>query len=145
MDAARELAQLLQRVRQLLARAREVGVVRMPARRQPQHQRERDEPLLRAVVQVALQPPALGVARGDDARARRGELRARLGVGQRLGGELGEVRDPLLGAGRRRLRVDAGDDHRAPQPPVEEDRPGDGRDGTRARCRRRASAPSSAA
>ena len=37
---------------------------------QPQLQRERDEPLLRAVVQVALEPPALGVAGRDDALAR---------------------------------------------------------------------------
>ena len=34
---------------------------------QPQLHGERDEPLLRAVVQVALQPPPLGVAGGDDA------------------------------------------------------------------------------
>ena len=32
----------------------------------PQLQRERDEPLLRAVVQVALEPAALGVAGRDD-------------------------------------------------------------------------------
>ena len=80
-------------------RARGRASSRVAARRQPQHQRERHEPLLRAVVQVALQPPALGVARRDDAGARGGELRARLRVGQRLRGQLGEVRDPLLGAG----------------------------------------------
>ena len=37
----------------------------------PQLQRERDEPLLGAVVQVALEPAALGVAGRDDALARR--------------------------------------------------------------------------
>jgi hypothetical protein len=42
-------------------------------------------------VQVALQPPALGVAGLDDARARGGELLARVGVGERLRDELGEV------------------------------------------------------
>ena len=35
-----------------------------------QVQGERDEPLLRAVVKVALEAPALGVRRSDDARAR---------------------------------------------------------------------------
>ena len=35
---------------------------------------ERDQPLLRAVVQVALEPPPLGVADLDDPRARRGQL-----------------------------------------------------------------------
>ena len=37
---------------------------------QPQLQRQGDQPLLRAVVQVALEPPALGVAGGDDPLAR---------------------------------------------------------------------------
>ena len=41
-----------------------------------QVQRERHEPLLCAVVQVALDPAPLGVGRGDDARARVLELRA---------------------------------------------------------------------
>ena len=105
MDAARQLAQLLQGVRELVAGELEVAVLGMPARRQPQHQRQRDEPLLRAVVQVALQPPPLGVAGLDDARARGGEIGARLRIGQRLRRELGEVRDPLLGARRERSSV----------------------------------------
>ena len=48
-----------------------------------QEQRERDQPRLRAVVQVALEPAALGVARLDDAGARRAQLLealAQLGV-----------------------------------------------------------------
>ena len=36
----------------------------------PQLHRQRDEPLLRTVVEVALEPPALGVAGLDDPRAR---------------------------------------------------------------------------
>ena len=47
----------------------------------PQHDAERDEPLLRAVVQVALEPAALGVAGLRDPRARRldlGELQPQL-------------------------------------------------------------------
>ena len=48
---------------------------------QPQREREHHQPLLGAVVEVALEPPALGVARLDGARARRAQLlepRARL-------------------------------------------------------------------
>ena len=48
---------------------------------QPQREREHDEPLLGAVVQVALEPAALGVAGFDGPGARRAELlelRARL-------------------------------------------------------------------
>ena len=59
---------------------------------------ERHQPLLRAVVQVALQPAALGVAGLDEAGARRCELLARVGVRERLRGQLGEVPDPLLGS-----------------------------------------------
>ena len=76
MDAARELAQLLQRVRELVARGGHellgLGGIAADVRADhPQLQRERDEPLLRAVVQVALEPAALGVAGRDDALARR--------------------------------------------------------------------------
>ena len=42
--------------------------------REPEHERERDEPLLGAVVEVALEPPPLDVARLDDARARAPQL-----------------------------------------------------------------------
>ena len=71
MDPARELAQLGERHRELLAR---VGHELLRRRRvlvdlvldQPQLHRQRDEPLLRAVVEVALEPPPLVVAGGDD-------------------------------------------------------------------------------
>ena len=59
----------------------------MPVLQQPQLERERDEPLLGAVVEVALEPPALGVARRDDPLARGlqlGEPRRRLGVQARV-------------------------------------------------------------
>ena len=75
MDPARELAQLLERLGELVARAREElacggGVVGELRLGEPQRQRERDEPLLRAVVEVALESPALLVAGRDDPRAR---------------------------------------------------------------------------
>ena len=84
-----------------------------------QLQRERHEPLLGAVVQVALQPPALGVAGLHDARARARELLVGVGVGQRLGDELGEVAQPMLGPGGAGSRtVGRGDEH-TPQPPAD--------------------------
>ena len=78
MDAAREVAQLLQARLQLRDRAVEqLGDVVVALGLQPraaQQQRERDEPRLRAVVQVALQPPARRVARLHDPRARGAQL-----------------------------------------------------------------------
>ena len=76
VDAARELAQLLERVGELVARGRREllrlgGVAPDVGAEHPQLERERDEPLLGAVVQVALEPAALGVAGRDDALARR--------------------------------------------------------------------------
>ena len=75
MDSARQVAQLLHRELGLLARVgdqRRGGErVRRQARlRHPERQRQRDQPLLRAVVQVTLDPAALGVTGGDDAGAR---------------------------------------------------------------------------
>ena len=71
--------------------------------REAKRERERDEPLLRAVVEVALEPPPLGVARLDDARPRRAqllELRAHLGlqalVLEREPGRGGDLVDELL-------------------------------------------------
>src|SRR4051794_41830416 len=79
MDSARELAQLLQRLRELVAgRAdellRERWVVADAALDHPQLERDRDESLLRAVVEVALEPAPLRVAGGDDALARGAQL-----------------------------------------------------------------------
>ena len=87
VDAARELAQLGERERELLLGAVEqlvgpVGVLVQLALGEPQRQRERDEPLLGAVVQVALQPPALLRAGLDDPGARGAQL---LDAGAQLG------------------------------------------------------------
>ena len=88
MDAAGELAQLADRrvevvrrgVEQLAGRLR----VALQARaRGPQRDRERDELLLRAVVQVALDPAPRGVRALHDPRARRAQLlhlRTQLGL-----------------------------------------------------------------
>ena len=101
MDAAGQLAQLVEALGELLLRcgqelARGGRVLLEHRAGHAQVQRDRDEALLRAVVEVALQPPALGVARLDDAGARGGQLLVGVRVGQRLRDELGEVAQPLL-------------------------------------------------
>ncbi len=74
VQAARQLPQLGERRRELLRRPghrrmRGRGALVDQAVGDAQADRERDEPLLGAVVEVALQAPALGVARDDNARA----------------------------------------------------------------------------
>ena len=91
MDAACQVAQLLQREVGLLARlADQLGGAGVggfdPLLGHAQVQRERHQPLLRAVVEVALDAAPLGVGRSDDARARVLELvhlcgEHRIGVG----------------------------------------------------------------
>ena len=85
MDAARELAQLGERHRELLADlvdgAREPAVAE-PRLEHPQVQRERDELLLGAVVEVALDPPARVVGGLDDPQPRHPQL---LHAGAQLG------------------------------------------------------------
>jgi hypothetical protein len=80
-----------------------------------------DEPLLSAVVDVALQATARFVGGRQHASARRRERRPALGVRDRDGDEIGELRQAFFGAGRqdvggRRGRQDApdpsGDDDR---------------------------------
>ena len=81
MDAAGELAQLGQRGRQPRGELVDLRVLQ-PRLEHPQVQRERDELLLRAVVQVALDPPPRRVARLDDPQPRQPQLlHARLQVG----------------------------------------------------------------
>ena len=86
MDAARELAQLrrlcLSSSIEASISAAASGRPPLPAR-EAQVQRERDEPRLGAVVEVALEAAALGVAGLDESDARRAQLHqacAQLGV-----------------------------------------------------------------
>ena len=88
MDPASECAQLVEPGHQLGVRLAQqllhLVVVLADARaRQPQREPDPEQALLRAVVEVALEPPALGVAGRDDTRARGahlGELRPQLGL-----------------------------------------------------------------
>jgi hypothetical protein len=70
MDAAGQLAQLLERLLELGARSVELaGDVRIalhPRAQQAQAERERDQSLLSAVVQIALEATTRRVARLDD-------------------------------------------------------------------------------
>ena len=59
-----------------------VGLLAQLRLGEPERERERDEPLLRAVVEVALQPAALLVRGLDDPRARGAQL---LDAGAQLG------------------------------------------------------------
>ena len=86
MDAAGELAQLAERDRELLGQPvdERLGVGVAHARLQePQVEREADELLLGAVVEVALEAPARGVGRLHDAHPRDPQLlhpRAQVGL-----------------------------------------------------------------
>ena len=107
VDPARELAQLGQARPQLAQRAVEqLGdggrVGGAAAARVAEQHREPDEPGLRAVVQVALEAPALRVSRLDDPQARR----AQIGV------EPGDV--AAQQAAEERERQQRGDDQRGP-------------------------------
>ena len=74
MEAAGELSQLLEagieftaRLLQQRGSCRWIGLE--PSLREPEEQRRRHEPLLGAIVEVALESPTLLVARADDPRA----------------------------------------------------------------------------
>ena len=103
VDALGELAQLAQRVGERRARLVEqrTGGGRVavePRVGEPERHRDRHQPLLRAVVQVALDPPPLGLRGLDDPRARRAQL---LEPGAQLGLQaLVLEREPGRRAGR---------------------------------------------
>jgi hypothetical protein len=90
--------------------------------RRAQLQRQRDQPLLGAVVQVALDAAPGLVGGGDDAGARGRQLGLRLGVRDRGGDQLGEVGQARLGVGRQRLGSGGADPDQPPQPPLHRDR-----------------------
>ena len=146
----RQLAQLVVRPPRVFERLgeerlRALVTLLVRAGRELQRDDRVHEPLLRAVVEIADDAPALLVAGRHDARAGRGDLRAALGVRDRRGDEVGEAGEPLLGAGRQRLgALRRGDD--APQTVLDDDRGADRAvdAGRAARCRRPRRRPSRA-
>ena len=85
---------------------------------------ERDEALLDAVVQIALDPPPRLVGRRDDTRAGGGQLGATLGVRDRGGHELREAGQARLGVGRQRPRLGGRRDDGPPEAVLDDDRRG---------------------
>ena len=98
-----------------------------------QIQRERDQALLYAIVEIALETPPRVVRRRHDARPRGGHLGARLGVRDRRRDQLGECRDPRLGARWKRILLPRRCDHHSPQAPLDHDRGTDRRPDPQAR------------
>ena len=100
----------------MCARAR-IGVGGQLALGEPQRERERHEALLGTVVEVSLEPAALGVARGDEPGARAGELLPRVGSRDRKPDQLGELRESILRPGRQRIGTVRPGHDRPPAPP----------------------------
>ena len=83
---------------------------------------QRDQPLLRTVVQIAFDTTPRLVGGGHDPGTRRGELGVSLGVRDRRRHEIGEIRDPRLGVRRQRLGPRRADNRRTPHTAVDHDR-----------------------
>ena len=101
MDAARHLAEFLDHARQSIGETADLRLYVLQAGRNPpfrgaQPERQRDQLLLRPVVEIALDPPPGFVGGGDDAGARSGELGAHRRVRNRSRDELGEAGEALL-------------------------------------------------
>ena len=120
MDSARDLAQLLEGVPELVARVgqhlEDVArpAVLEPCLREPERDGDRDEALLSSVVEIALEPPSLLVARGDEARPGGCELSTRLLVRERERHQARERAESLLSARCKRVR---GHERRRPPRP----------------------------
>ena len=132
VDAAGELAQLVQGAgglggQSLELRCQLVSLGRHRRFRQLQFQSEGDQPLLGAVMQIALDALPRLVGGGHDPGARGGQLRLALGVGEGGSDELGEAGQPRLGVGGQRVRACGRYGHHAPQPALDVNRHADGR------------------
>src|SRR5215218_4051129 len=127
MDAARELTKLLERDAQLAARSGQKLLGCLWIRGQlslgeAQGERQRDESLLRAIVEIAFQPPPLLVAGGYQAGPRRLQLPARLLVREGERDEPCERVEPLLCSGPEGVRRYQRRDDNAPQAARHRDR-----------------------
>src|SRR6185437_12771117 len=108
VQAAGNLPHLLQHASHLDHRALQplgqlIGSWRHRRPRLLQAKAERDQPLLGAVVQIALDPAAGGIVDGHDPRPGGGQLGLGLRVGDRGGGQIGKAGQPRLGIRRQRL------------------------------------------
>jgi hypothetical protein len=128
VEAAGDLAQLIQHAGcpgdgavELRVELAELGWYRRLCCAQVQ--RQRDQPLLGAVVQVSPDTSAGLVGGGDDPRARRGELGPTFSIGDGGRDELGELGQPLLGVLGQSFAVQP-DAHGAPDPTLDHDRAG---------------------
>ena len=137
MDAARELAQLLQRVRRApRPRVRDPGRPDAGAPPAAASGRARRAAAARRRAGCA---PAAGARRRPPrrcGRARRPAPRARSALASAWAASSAKSAIRCSAPGGERLGLDAGDDHRAPQAPAEEDRRGDGARRSRARAAR---------
>src|SRR4051812_40646968 len=130
MDSARRLSQLLQEIVEAFRDTRQLGLqldtLRWDGRLHAvQLERERDQPLLRSVVEIALDSPARLIGGGDDPGAGGSELGPALGVGDRSADELRELADPRLRVeGERGIAPGRGGYH-TPQPAADDDRTAD--------------------
>ena len=105
MDAAGDLPQLFQHARQPVGDARQLrGRARRAGRYRrlgaAQIQLERDQALLDAVVQIALDPAARLVGGGDDPRTRGHQLGAALAFAIAVATSSVKPREPRLGVRR---------------------------------------------
>ena len=126
MQAAGELAQLLHRHVELPPRAGDelLGPVGVGAELVLEHaelDRERDETLLRAVVEVALEAAALVQSGLEDAKPRRVELLAPLGALEAERDELREVAEATLGVRAERVGRVRRDEDEPPRPAARDD------------------------
>ena len=127
VDSERDLAQDVEHAGEPFDHARQLGLElgELGGRRRlgrTQLECERDELLLRAVVEVALDPPPRRVGRGHDPCPRSLELGAALRVRDRGGDELGELGQALLRVGRQRLVAQRGGGQYAPKAAFDGDR-----------------------
>lgn len=100
MDATGELLQVAVDLREHVDGAIDLAAYLFGAGRNvrldgAQLQAERDDPLLRAVVEVAFQCPPCRVGGGDHAGTGSGELGSDLVVDHRSGRQIGEIRDVI--------------------------------------------------
>ena len=124
MQAAGQLAQFLVGLRELVEDRVHGGRVRHLVAQHPQRQPGAHQPLLRAVVEVALEPPALVVGGAHEPRARLEQPLVGVGARDRQRGQPGEPGQAFLGVLRQRLAVEGGDDERAPDRVLDRDRRG---------------------